>query len=93
LELAAFRIVQEALTNVARHGGTDSADVYVAEQEGVLHVRVSDAGSGFDPAAIGPGTEAGLIGMRERAILLGGTFSIESSPGNGTIVKAELPIA
>ena len=93
LELAAFRIVQEALTNVARHSGTGSADVYVAEQEGVLHIRVSDAGSGFHPDAVGPGMGSGLIGMRERAILLGGTLSIESSPGNGTIIKAELPIA
>ena len=93
LELTAFRIVQEALTNVARHGGTDSATVDLTQREGVLLIRVSDTGSGFDPDAIGPGMGSGLIGMRERATLLGGTLSIESSPGNGTTINAELPIA
>ena len=93
LELAAFRIVQEALTNVARYAGTKSADVEVVQREGVLHIRVSDSGSGFDPDDVGPGMGSGLIGMRERAALLGGTLSIESSPGKGTIINAELPVA
>jgi PAS domain S-box-containing protein len=93
LELASFRIVQEALTNVVRHARTGSAIVDVLCAEGVLHVRVTDAGSGFDPEAVPPGGGSGLIGMRERATLLGGIFSIQSSPGKGTSVIAELPVA
>ena len=93
LELAAFRIVQEALTNVARHAHTDTAAVALIQESGVLRIRVSDSGSGFDHDAVSPSVGSGLIGMRERAALLGGTLSIESSPGKGTIINAEFPFA
>ena len=93
LELAAFRIVQEALTNVARHARTYSASVDVIQDKGVLRVRVRDSGSGFDPEAVPPGFGTGLIGMRERSILLGGTLTIHSTPGKGTDVVAEFPVA
>jgi len=91
VELAAFRIVQEALTNVARHSHTDSAAVALIQENGVLRIRVSDSGSGFDQDGVSPG--GGLIGMRERAALLGGSLSIQSSPANGTEIIAELPVA
>ena len=92
LELAAFRIVQEALTNVARHAHTDTAAVALIQESGVLRIRVSDSGSGFDHDAVSPSVGSGLIGMRERATLLGGSLSIQSSPGSGTEVIAELPL-
>jgi len=91
LEIAAFRIVQEALTNVARHAHVKAASVGVTLRRGVLHVEVTDRGTGFDPDAVGPGVSAGLIGMRERASLLGGMLSVQSSPGGGTKISSELP--
>lgn len=90
-EIAAFRIVQEALTNVARHARTNAASVEVVHRHGVLHAYITDRGSGFDPEAVLPGVAAGLIGMRERASLLGGTLSVQSSAGGGTKIAAELP--
>lgn len=93
LELAGFRIVQEALTNVVRHARTDKAVLELTQEHGVLRIRVADSGAGFDPDAVPPGVGSGLIGMRERASLLGGSLSIQSSPGSGTEVIAELPIA
>jgi PAS domain S-box-containing protein len=89
---AAYRIVQEALTNVARHAGVRRAAVRLARVGGALTVTVGDAGTGFDPAAAADGRTGGLSGMRERAELLGGTFEVESAPGRGTRVTARLPI-
>ena len=91
LQIAAFRIVQEALTNVARHAQVEAASVAVTLRQGMLHVEVTDRGTGFDPEAVAPGVSAGLIGMRERASLLGGTLSVQSSPGGGTTISTELP--
>src|SRR5262249_55395790 len=67
VETAAFRIVQEALTNVARHAGISAAAVVVARDADALEVRVSDAGRGFDAARIDMHQHSGLSGMRERA--------------------------
>jgi len=92
IETAAYRIVQEALTNVARHAETDYAFVEVVAEGGLLHVEVRDHGRGFDPAGIlTAGYAAGLSGLRERADLLGGRLVIESAPGQGTRVLADLP--
>jgi PAS domain S-box-containing protein len=90
LETAAYRIVQEALTNVARHAGTSAAAVRVAREGGRVVVEVRDGGRGFRAGAPRPAS-AGLSGMRERAALLGGNLAVESSPGAGTSVRAELP--
>jgi PAS domain S-box-containing protein len=92
VETAAFRIVQEALTNVARHAATPSASVTVDVNGGRVHLRVEDRGNGFDPQEAAPGRCNGLTGMRERVSLLAGRFSIRSAPGEGTIVSAEIPI-
>jgi PAS domain S-box-containing protein len=93
VETAAYRIVQEALSNVARHAAVGKCAVRVWLEEGVLHLRVEDDGRGFD-ARRGPGRapSTGLSGMRERATLLGGYLTVESSPGQGTRVAAELPV-
>src|SRR5207244_4026607 len=89
---AAYRIVQEALTNVARHAAVAAAQVRLAVADGVLEVSVGDGGVGFDPAAVAA-RSGGLSGMRERAELLGGTLMVESATGRGTRVTARLPLA
>jgi signal transduction histidine kinase len=92
IETAAFRIVQEALTNVARHSGAYDASVVIALADGVLRLEVSDAGAGFDPdSALQDGRSSGLIGARERARLSNGRLTLTSAPGGGARLSAELP--
>ena len=90
LETSIYRIVQEALTNAAKHGHAGRAVVEVGEHEGRVEIGVRDDGEGFDTGAASSGF--GLLGMRERAELLGGTLEIESTPGQGTVVRACLPV-
>jgi PAS domain S-box-containing protein len=90
-ETAAFRITQEALTNVARHAGVKDCAARVWVGEDALRVQVEDQGSGFDPAAA-QGSSGGLSGMAERAALAGGTLRVESAPGAWTRLTAELPV-
>ncbi len=93
IEIAAYRIVQEALTNVARHAGVANAVVRLWANAESLGIQVEDAGAGFDPTAPPPGGfTTGLSGMRERARLLGGDLTLESAPGEGTRLTAELPL-
>ena len=93
VETAAFRIVQEGLTNVARHANVKQATVRVWRDERAVGVQVSDAGGGFDAkAALAAGDSTGLSGMRERATALGGSLNIESHAGRGTRLQAELPL-
>ena len=89
IEDAAYRLVQEALNNVAHHGQTERAKVEVIEGGEKLRLRVSDRGRGFDPSARTGGF--GLVGMRERVTLAGGTLELQSSPGAGTMIVAILP--
>jgi signal transduction histidine kinase len=91
VETAAFRIVQEALTNVARHAGVTEVEVGLEARDDGLELRVEDRGAGFDPATARPGDSGGLAGMRERARLLGGKVLIESAPGKGARLVAKLP--
>jgi PAS domain S-box-containing protein len=92
VETAAYRIVQEALTNVARHAGTTTAEVTLSCPDDVLTLTVTDRGAGFDVSAVGPVT-SGLSGMRERAALLCGGVTVTSAPGAGTTVTATLPLS
>jgi two-component system sensor histidine kinase NreB len=95
VEVCAYRIVQEALTNVARHSGATACTVWLSTAAGVLHVRIEDNGRGLPPAddeTGGAPRGLGLIGMRERAQTLGGTFAIESIRGEGTRVLVTLPL-
>jgi signal transduction histidine kinase len=89
IEDAAYRLVQEALNNAAHHGQTERAKVEVIESGEKLRLRVSDQGRGFDPSARTDGF--GLVGMRERVTLAGGTLELQSSPGAGTTIVAILP--
>ena len=83
-----FRVVQESLTNVARHSGAKGASVVVSAREGRLRLMVEDDGRGFDTTA--PTGRLGLAGIRERVELLGGRLRIESSPDGGTAVVVDL---
>lgn len=90
LETSAYRIVQEALTNVARHSGVKSATVRVWADDENLRVSVIDAGAGFDAdETLASAGSTGLSGMRERVRLLGGQFYAESAKDNGTRISAD----
>jgi PAS domain S-box-containing protein len=91
VETAAFRIVQEALTNVARHAGVAEARVDVRVEGRRLRIQIEDSGKGFDRRNA-PAGAGGLTGMHERARLLGGRLKIESLPGSGARLTAELPV-
>jgi signal transduction histidine kinase len=88
LETTVYRLVQEALTNVAKHAHASHVRVAVTESDGELLIEVQDDGAGFDPHSASPGF--GLAGMRERVVLAGGTLSVEPGEG-GTLVTARLP--
>ena len=90
VETAAYRIVQEALTNVARHAGVSSATVRLRLDSRTLSVVVEDSGRGFSPLGPRSDSSTGLTGMQERARLLGGSLSVDSAPGAGTRVTAAL---
>jgi two-component system CheB/CheR fusion protein len=92
VETALYRVVQEALTNVARHAGASQASVVVSRHDGVATAVIEDNGAGFDPEAVGAG-RLGLLGMRERVTLLGGELHVESAPGSGATVTARIPLA
>jgi GAF domain-containing protein len=92
-ETGVYRIVQEALTNVARHGHVDEVTVRLWATDDVLGVQVEDHGAGFDPdAVLGTGRSGGLAGLRERAALLNGHLTVETHPGRGVRLTAEVPL-
>jgi len=91
VDVAAFRIVQEALTNVARHAGQASATVRLGYGNDALTVEIDDDGNGISTAST-PGTGKGVVGMRERAAALGGDLEAGPKPGGGFRVRARLPL-
>jgi PAS domain S-box-containing protein len=93
LEAGVYRLIQEALTNVARYAGVSAVTVQIHVTEETLTLYVVDEGAGFDVGeALDAGVSTGLAGMRERAALLGGTLTIDSIPGEGTTIHADLSI-
>ncbi len=90
-----FRIAQEALTNVARHSKGSRAEVNIQEIEGFIRMEIKDNGQGFEvdgtTQAKTKNNRLGLLGMRERVEMVGGTFCIESAPGQGTTIRVEIP--
>lgn len=96
VEINLYRIAQEALNNVQKHAGAKNANVVLEARDGKIVLVIEDDGKGFDPTEIKLGREAegglGLVGMRERAAIIGGTVEIESGPGNGTTVFVRVPI-
>jgi signal transduction histidine kinase len=93
VEIAAYRITQEGLTNIARHAGVKSAVVNVIRRENVIHLEILDEGVGFESEIVSKGSStAGLSGMRERISMLGGELKVQSKPGKGTKLQVDLPL-
>jgi two-component system sensor histidine kinase UhpB len=90
-QIVVYRVVQEGLSNIARHAGAGEVQVAVARQGSGTVVRVVDDGAGFDPAGTPAGL--GLTGMRERAVLAGGRVDVRSAPGRGTAIELRLGAA
>jgi signal transduction histidine kinase len=93
VETALYRVVQEAITNVVRHAHANRIDILTERRGDRVTVMVEDDGGGFEPKRVRGGDHLGLLGMRERAESLGGTLTLESSPGAGTTVVVEVPCA
>ncbi|MFA6053963.1 MAG: response regulator [Thermodesulfovibrionales bacterium] len=93
VETVTYRVIQEALTNAARYAGVNEVWVVTVADENMIMINIEDKGNGFDPETVGINREtAGIEGMRERLSLLGGHLTIESSPGAGTRLTAEVPL-
>src|SRR5215210_5932956 len=90
LETAVYRLVQEALNNVTKHSMGRRAVLVVRARRGTIEIEVIDDGVGFEPSLVREGF--GLVGMRERAALLGGTLEVDSTKGAGTRLRAEIPL-
>jgi signal transduction histidine kinase len=95
VETTVFRVAQEAITNVARHARATAATVSLRLENGTLHVLVEDNGRGFDPHQVLGRREdrpVGILGMQERAALIGGSLEIDAQPGRGTRVRLVVPL-
>lgn len=90
--LTLFRVVQESLTNVAKHAGANRVVISLFEDDGKISLSIRDNGQGFDPAVVREMSGFGLLGMRERVLALQGTLYIKSAIGQGTVVAIELPL-
>jgi signal transduction histidine kinase len=95
-EIAVFRVVQEAITNIAKHAAAETVLVECALDGRDLVIDIQDDGRGFDPAAVATSPDSqrglGLMGMRERMELVGGTVKVDSAPGRGTYVSVRVPV-
>ena len=89
--LCLFRVAQEALRNVVKHSGAAEAEVRLSGKGGEIDLCISDSGQGFDVQSVKGVAGLGLISMRERLRLVGGNFSIESEPSNGTRIRVRIP--
>jgi len=95
LETAIFRIIQESFTNTILHSKATRVNVWLTRTDGNLEVLISDNGSGFDPSILiqeGVGARFGLLGMQERIRMLDGTFELNSAPGEGTLIRINVPL-
>jgi two-component system sensor kinase len=88
-----YRICQESLTNIGRHARATEAEVCLTEEGGWLTLQVSDNGSGFHYDALAPATSLGILGMRERARIAGGSLEVSTAPGKGTLIVALVPLS
>jgi signal transduction histidine kinase len=87
-----FRILQEALTNILRHAGASRVDVWAGVESGVFTLRIKDNGRGITDEERSAVRSLGILGMRERAILVGATFDITGAPGQGTTITIRVPL-
>ena len=90
---AVFRIVQESLTNVARHSDASRVEVALSRVNGHVRLRVRDNGRGFDPGTPRRPNSFGLVGLRERVHLVEGRIDVDSVPGRGTVIEVSIPLA
>ncbi len=96
LRTALFRIAQESLTNVARHAGATRVDVHIENHKGIIRMQITDDGKGFEvdgADATKVSDRLGLLGMRERIEMLGGSFCVDSAPGKSTTIQVEINAA
>jgi signal transduction histidine kinase len=93
ISTALFRILQESLTNVARHAAAATVRIELRQEGGRVLLEVRDDGQGAAPAAPAGRRSLGVLGMNERARRLGGTFTFNSTPGRGSCVQASIPLA
>jgi signal transduction histidine kinase len=97
LEIALFRIVQEAINNIANHSAAQNVQLTLDLRDTRVQVTVQDDGRGFDPTAVFDSSDGGrgfgLLGMQERAELAEGTFQLDSQPGRGTRIVISIPVA
>ena len=89
-ETTLYRVIQEALTNIVKHSGASRVSVLLQRQSAKVIAIVEDDGSGFDPSSTREDA-VGLAGMHERVSLVGGRLQVESAPGSGTTLVAEIP--
>jgi signal transduction histidine kinase len=92
ISTAGFRILQEALTNIARHANASRVVVRLVSRSNELRLEVRDNGQGIQPQRLANVGSLGLLGMRERALGLGGTVEVLPAKPKGTLVKAHLPL-
>ncbi|MEK3686957.1 sensor histidine kinase [Paenibacillus sp. FSL R10-2736] len=92
IETVMYRVCQEAVLNALKYAQVDSVKVSLTEKDGVLLLRVEDKGTGFNQGDEPDGTGLGLFGMQERAELVGGTFSVDSEIGRGTVIILQVPV-
>jgi len=90
-DTALFRIFQETLTNVARHANATEVNVRLTEEDGNVTLEVHDNGKGVSQEQLAAGGSLGILGMQERALLLGGELTITGAPGEGTSVRVRIP--
>jgi signal transduction histidine kinase len=90
--ISVYRIVQEALTNVARHAGASKAAVKIRRQKSDLIVEINDDGVGIPQNKLTSDTSYGILGMRERVVLFNGSIRIETKKGKGTQIKLRMPL-
>lgn len=93
IETNIFRIIQEALTNVARYAKTDSVDVLLKFEEQIITLEISDQGQGFDLDSVDTSSHMGLNSMRDRAYSVGGLMDIQTEPGRGTHIHVVIPLS
>ena len=96
LEVAVFRIIQEAMTNVAKHAMAQNVFIHLKQKNDIVDISIEDDGQGFDAKKIRnlkfQAHGIGLLGMRERISMLQGIFQVVSIPGKGTLISASLPL-
>jgi PAS domain S-box-containing protein len=90
---AVFRIIQESLTNIARHAAATQVEIIVTRTNNYLCFEVSDNGKGFDPSAVASRKSFGLVGIRERVTMMEGSYGLDSKPGAGTRIRVCVPVA